>query len=59
MCVMMTEIQTIEGGQKISLLTRGDQITKKTLAWIKHQTLTVFSITVSPMKEKLIVGDYS
>ena len=28
---MMTEIYTIEGGQKRSLLTRGDQIYKKTL----------------------------
>ena len=26
MCVMMTEIQTLEGGQKRSLLTTGDQI---------------------------------
>ena len=29
MCVMMTEIQTIDGDQKRSLLTRGDQIYKK------------------------------
>ena len=29
MCVMMTEIYIIEGGQKRCLLTRGDQIYKK------------------------------
>ena len=28
MCVMMTEIKIIEGGQKRCLLTRGDQIKK-------------------------------
>ena len=28
MCVMITEIQIIEGGQKRCLLTRGDQIKK-------------------------------
>ena len=31
MCVMMTEIQNIEGGQKKCLLTRGDQKFKKNI----------------------------
>ena len=29
MCVMMNEIQTIEGGQKRCLLTKGDEIKKQ------------------------------
>ena len=31
MCVIMTEIQIIEGGQKRGLLTKGDQIKKNSL----------------------------
>ena len=35
-CVMMPEIQTIEGGPKRCLLTRGDQIYKKNKKKLKN-----------------------
>ena len=34
MCVMMTEIETIEGGQKRCLLSRGDQKLKKIIMFV-------------------------
>ena len=42
MCVMMTEIETIEGGQKRCLLTRGDQKLKKNYNVCRCEVLVKF-----------------
>ena len=42
MCVMITEIYTIEGGQKGSLLTRGDQIFEKKIIHLSGKVFKSF-----------------